>query len=359
MLAFLPAALVLAAALACAAVCICLCVPLAFADEEHSAVASSSSMAAAKALALEGMQPIGADKVKEGTYAIDAESSSPFFKIHGATLTVEDGQMSAAISIDSKSYPLVYMGTGEEAAAAGAEDYIAFDDDSWTFTVPVAALDTELDCAAWSKRRKQWYNRKLMFYAATLPADALLVELPEYGDPVETTSADTAKTAADVAAGTAGVAGDDEHEAVAIDMPDGTYSIEVNMTGGSGRASVSSPTWLIVEDGRAYARLLWSSSYYDYMIVDEERFDNLTDDGSSSTFKIPILAMDEEIPVVADTTAMGDPVEIEYYLTFYSDTVDDVDAIPQEAAIKVLGLAIIVIVVGGILNYALKRRRKR
>ena len=331
----------------------------AYADEAHKQVAPSGSMAAAKALTLEGMQPITGDKVKDGTYEIDAASSSPFFKIHGATLTVKDGKMKAAISIDSKSYPLVYMGTGEEAAAAPEEDYIAFDDDSWTFTIPVSALDSEIDCAAWSKRRHQWYDRKLMFYAATLPKSALLVDLPEYGDPVQSTGADADKTAADVAAGTAGVAGEDNHEAVAVDMPDGTYSIEVNMTGGSGRASVSSPTWLIVEDGHAYAKLLWSSSYYDYMIVDEVRYDNMTDDGSNSTFKIPILAMDEDIPVVADTTAMGDPVEIEYHLTFYSSTVSDVDAIPQEAAIKVLELAIVVIIVGGILNYVLKKRRKR
>ena len=330
----------------------------AFADEAHNKVASSSAMASAKALTLEGMQPITGDKVKDGVYEIEAESSSPFFKIKGATLTVKNGQMTAAISLDSKSYPLVYMGTGDEAAAAPASNYIEFDGDAWTFTVPVSALDQELDCAAYSKRRKQWYNRKLMFYAATLPADALLVELPEYGDPITDENANAAKTASDIALGKKGNE-NPETGAVPIDMPDGTYSIEVNMTGGSGRASVSSPTWLIVEGGYAYARLLWSSSYYDYMIMDEVRYENQTDDGSNSTFKIPILAMDEEIPIVADTTAMGDPVEIDYQLTFYSTTIDDVDAIPQEAAIKVLVIAIVIIVVGGVLNYVLKKRRKR
>ena len=315
-------------------------------------------MAAAKALTLEGMAPITADQVKEGTYDITAESSSSFFKIHGAKLTVRDGEMTAAISLDSKTYPLVYMGTGEEAAAAPAEDYIEFDGDAWTFTVPVSALDQEIDCAAYSKRRKQWYDRKLMFYAATLPEGALLVDLPEYGDPIEVSGSSAAKAASDVALSKTGTE-NPETGAVPIDLPDGEYSIEVNMTGGSGRASVSSPTWLIVKDGYAYARLLWSSSYYDYMIVEEKRYDNETDDGSNSTFTIPILAMDEDIPVVADTTAMGDPVEIEYHLTFYSTTVDDKDAIPQEAAIKVLIIALVIIVVGGILNYVLKKRRKR
>lgn len=328
----------------------------AFADEAHSKVAPASQMASSKALLLEGMAPIAGGVVKDGTYDIEAESSSPFFKIKGAKLTVRDGKMTAAIGLDSKSYPLVYMGTGEQAADAPGNDYIAFDGDTWTFTVPVEALDAEIDCAAWSKRRKQWYDRKLMFYAATLPADALLVELPQYGDPVGSDGAQAASTSTAVAAGTAH---DDGYDAVAIDLPDGEYSIEVNMTGGSGRASVSSPTWLVVEDGHAYARLLWSSSYYDYMIVEERRYDNLTDDGSNSTFVIPIVQMDDEFSVVADTTAMGDPVEVEYHLTFYSSTVDDKDAIPQEAAIKVLWIALAIIVVGGVLNHVLKKRKKR
>lgn len=313
-------------------------------------------MASAKALLLEGMQPITADMVNDGTYEIEAESTSPFFKIKAAKLTVANGKMSAVLEFDSKSYPLIFMGTAMQAAEAPYADYIEFNDSTWTFTVPVEALDAEIDCAAWSKRRKLWYDRKLMFYAATLPAGALKVELPEYGAPVDSTNTQTAKTTQDIASGTIH---DDGYEAVAIDLPDGEYSIEANMTGGSGRASVSSPTWLIVKDGHAYARLLWSSSYYDYMIVDEQRYENLTDDGSNSTFEIPITHMDEEIPVIADTTAMGDPVEIEYHLTFYSNTVDDKDAIPQEAAIKVLVIAIIVIVAGGILNYVLKKRKKK
>ena len=342
--------LLLVAVLSCA-----LALP-AFADEGHNKVAPDSETASAKTLLREGMSPIGGRDVADGVYEIEAESSSPFFKIKSATLTVRDGQMTAQIGLDSKSYPLVYMGTAKQAAAAPASDYIEFDGNAWTFTVPVEALDYEIDCAAYSKRKKQWYDRKLMFYAASLPAHALLVDVPEYGDPIESGSASAAAAPAD--ASTVAVR-DDDHEAVAIDLPDGEYSIEVNMTGGSGRASVSSPTWLIVKDGHAYARLLWSSSYYDYMMVDEVRYENQTDDGSNSTFVIPITKMDDEIDVIADTTAMGDPVEIEYHLTFYSATIDDKDAIPQEAAIKVLWIALIVIVVGGILNYVLKKKRKR
>ena len=178
------------------------------------------------------------------------------------------------------------------------------------------------------------------------------------GNSKATSSSETASWKASVDA-TSASAPIDERDAIAINLPDGEYSIEVNMTGGAGRASVSSPTWLIVKNGHAYARLLWSSSYYDYMIVAGQRYDNQTDDGSNSTFVIPIVQMDEEFAVVADTTAMGDPVEVEYHLTFYSTTVDDKDAIPQEAAIKVLWVALAIIVVGGVLNYVLKKRKRR
>ncbi len=328
----------------------------AYADEAHNKVAPDNETAAAKALLREGMTPIDGKEIVDGIYDIEAESSSPFFKIKSAKLTVRDGQMTAQIGLDSKSYPLIYMGMAKEAAAAPASDYIEFDGDSWTFTVPVSALDKEIDCAAYSKRKKQWYDRRLMFYAASLPDGALKVDPPVYGDPIESSSSSAAASPTD---SSAVAVRDDGSEAVAVDMPDGEYSIEVDMTGGSGRASVSSPTWLIVKDGHAYARLLWSSSYYDYMIVDEVRYDNQTDDGSNSTFVIPITKMDDVIDVIADTTAMGDPVEVEYHLTFYSATIDDKDAIPQEAAIKVLYIAVVIIVVGGILNYVLKKRRKR
>lgn len=326
----------------------CLFPDAARADDAHSKVASGNQVSAMKPLEYEGMTPIHGDQVKNGTYEIEAKSSSSFFRLYGATLTVKDGNMTADIVIRSSSYPLVYPGTGDEAAQAPANDYIAYDKETETFTIPVDALDEEIDLAAFSKRRTMWYDRKLMFYAASLPEGALLVDRPEYGPLVE--RSETADTTRDT---------EEEPEPVKLDMADGQYSIEVNMTGGSGRASVSSPTWLIVKDGEAYARLLWSSSYYDYMILDDTTYYNETDDGSNSTFTIPITVMDDEIDVIADTTAMGDPVEIEYHLTFYSDTVGSLDMIPQEAAIKVLWIAVIVIAVGGIANFVIKNRRKR
>ncbi len=144
-----------------------------------------------------------------------------------------------------------------------------------------------------------------------------------------------------------------------IKMEDGTYSIEVNMVGGSGRASVSSPSWFIVKDGKAYARLLWSSPNYDYMIIGGEKYENETTDGGNSTFTIPITVFDKPFSVVADTTAMDDPVEIEYALTFYKDTIAPESHVPQEAAKRVILIALAIIIIGGVLNIIVKKRRKQ
>ena len=147
-------------------------------------------------------------------------------------------------------------------------------------------------------------------------------------------------------------------EPISVSYPDGEYSIEVNMTGGSGRASISSPTLLIVKDGCAYARILWSSVYYDYMLIDSARYEKLTKDDGNSEFEIPITVMDDAMTVIADTTAMGEPVEIEYKLTFYRDTIASKSQIPQEAAKRVLVIALCIIIFGGILNHILKKRNQ-
>lgn len=149
----------------------------------------------------------------------------------------------------------------------------------------------------------------------------------------------------------------EDAEPASVSIKDGEYSIEVSLTGGSGKAFVNSPTWMKVKDGKAYATLMWSSPNYDYMIVGGEKYLNETKDGGNSTFTIPITAFDTAVPVVADTTAMGHPVAIDYTLTFYSNTIDDKGLVPQEAAKKVLMMAAIIIVVGGVLNYFVQKRR--
>ena len=63
------------------------------------------------------------------------------------------------------------------------------------------------------------------------------------------------------------------------------------------------------------AQIVWSSSHYDYMLVDGERYDALSNE-DGSTFEVPVSALDTPLAVIGDTTAMSTPHEIEYTLTF-------------------------------------------
>ena len=98
---------------------------------------------------------------------------------------------------------------------------------------------------------------------------------------------------------------------------DGTYTCDVTLEGGSGRATVESPAALTVADGRMTATIVWSSPNYDYMLVDGEKYLPTNTEGNS-TFEIPVTALDTPLDVVGDTVAMSTPHEIEYTLTFAS-----------------------------------------
>ncbi|MCC8051558.1 MAG: hypothetical protein LIO99_14195 [Clostridiales bacterium] len=142
-------------------------------------------------------------------------------------------------------------------------------------------------------------------------------------------------------------------------LSDGEYAVEVTMTGGSGKASIESPTLLTVEDGQLYARITWSSSNYDYMIVDGEKYLNQSEEDVNSSFTIPVSGLDVDVTVIADTLAMGTPHEIEYVMHFYSESLGSKSSLPQEAAKRVLAMAAVIIVGGGILNYFVKKRARR
>ena len=142
------------------------------------------------------------------------------------------------------------------------------------------------------------------------------------------------------------------------DMEDGEYSIQVDLEGPSGKASVTSPALMIVKDGRMYAQLQWSSSNYDYMIVNGEKILNESEEGRNSVFTVPITALDDKMEVIADTLAMGAPHEIDYSLTFYEDSIGSKGQLPQEAAKRVVAVALVIIVGGGILNYFVNKRNR-
>ena len=114
-----------------------------------------------------------------------------------------------------------------------------------------------------------------------------------------------------------------EDEAVTAEqlgLSDGSYTAEGSLEGGSGRASITSPVSLTIKEGKITASIEFSSPYYDYMIVDGEKYEPVNTDGNS-TFEIPVAGFDTAIPVTADTVAMSEPHEIEYTITLDAATI--------------------------------------
>ena len=102
-------------------------------------------------------------------------------------------------------------------------------------------------------------------------------------------------------------------------LTDGTYTIEVTLSGGSGRASVESPTTLVINGETLTATIVWSSPYYEYMLIDGVQYNPIQIEGNS-TFEIPIV-LDEDMAVSASTIAMSEPHLVEYTLHFDSSTI--------------------------------------
>ena len=236
--------------------------------------AASESAAASSALALE-----------DGTYTAEFDTDSSMFHVNEAsdgkgTLTVEDGQMTLHISLQSKKIVNLYVGMAADAPDHEADwlqpttDTVTYSDGTseevYGFDVPVEALDTDFQLAILGTKGK-WYDHTVSVRNAQPTMEEALA--------------------------------------------DGAYTCEVTLEGGSGRATVDSPAALTVADGKMTATIVWSSPNYDYMIVDGEKYLPTNTEGNS-TFEIPVSALGVPLSVVADTVAMSTPHEIEYTLTF-------------------------------------------
>ena len=240
----------------------------------------------------EGMEAVYAESIKDGIYSITVDSSSPMFNITECELRVENGKMTAVITMGGTGYAYIFMGTSDEAENAAEDEYIGYSEDDTgkhSFTVPVEALNKEISCAAFSKKKEQWYDRLIVFRADSLPVDAY--------------TSGTVKTAAD------------------LGLEDGQYTADVILSGGSGRASVESPALITVTEGKVIAKIIWNSKNYDYMVVEGEKYLPLESE-ENSAFEIPVASFDFDLPVSADTTAMSTPHEIEYTLRFNSSGIE-------------------------------------
>ena len=258
------------------------------ASSASSEAVSSVAESAVSEAASESAAASSARTLEDGTYTAEFDTDSSMFHVNEAsdgkgTLTVEDGQMTLHISLQSKKIVNLYVGMAADAPDHEADwlqpttDTVTYSDGTseevYGFDVPVEALDTDFQLAILGTKGK-WYDHTVSVHN------------------VEAQAAEAVETPAD-----------------------GSYTCEVTLEGGSGRATVDSPAALTVADGKMTATIVWSSPNYDYMIVDGEKYLPTNTEGNS-TFEIPVSALGTPLSVVADTVAMSTPHEIEYTLTF-------------------------------------------
>ena len=244
-------------------------------------------------------------ELEDGVYIAEFNTDSSMFHANEmcegkGELTVKDGQMTIHVSLVSKSIVNLYYGLAEDAQKDGAVlleptvDTIDYNDGTteevFGFDIPVPYLDDEFDVALIGKKGV-WYDHKV-----------------SVTNPVLKDSAETAEDASEV-----------------ISVAEGDYTIDVDLEGGSGKATIASPATVKVgADGEKIAVIEWSSPNYDYMIVDGEKYLPVNEEGNS-VFEIPVKDFDEPLEVIADTVAMSKPHEIEYTLIFHSDTMKEVE----------------------------------
>lgn len=145
-----------------------------------------------------------------------------------------------------------------------------------------------------------------------------------------------------------------QKEADGIDLPDGDYLVQADLTGGSGRASITSPATLLVTGNKAVVRIEWSSPNYDYMVLDGETYYPVNTEGNS-VFELPVTAFDTEIAVTADTTAMSVPHEIDYTICLHEDSLEKREEKPMEVIAVCYTVA--VIAAGALTGYAFWKKR--
>ena len=266
---------------------------------QESTVTPTESTETAETVSTETAQ--NEAQLPDGVYTAEFSTDSSMFHVSEAcdgkgTLTVKDGVMTIHISLGSKKILNLYPGLADDAAKDGAvlleptTDTVTYSDgmteEVYGFDVPVPVIGEEFDLALIGTKGK-WYDHKV-----------------KVSDPVAEGAADTFDLSA---------------------VEDGSYTIELTMEGGSGRASIQSPAQLAIADGAATATLEWSSPNYDYMLVNGEKYLPVNTEGNS-VFEVPVEALDAPLTMIGDTVAMSTPHEVEYTVTFHSETLESAES---------------------------------
>lgn len=235
------------------------------------------------ATATESASETIAAPVEDGVYSADFTTDSGMFHVNEAkngkgTLTVKDGEMTIHVSLASDKIVNLFAGKAEDAQKDGAAliepttDTVTYSDGAtdevYGFDIPVPVIDEEFDVALIGTHGN-WYDHK-----------------------VKVSNLEKTDT-----------------------LADGTYTPDdFSWSGGSGHINITCGE-IKIEDGQAYATIVFNSSYYTTVKVDGTSYDGLATEDSAS-FTIPVT-LNKENAIIGTTTRMTTPHDIEYIITPY------------------------------------------
>lgn len=153
------------------------------------------------------------------------------------------------------------------------------------------------------------------------------------------------------------VSDNDSSTIAANHLKDGEYTIKVTLSGGSGRAHIESPAKIKVKDGKLTARIRWSSEYYQYIQIGDQKYNKINKKGKSY-MDIPVV-LDQDINIQALTTAMSMPHLINYTIRFDSTSLKKIEKTrdkPSSHRAFICGGSVILICMAGACIY---RSRKK
>ncbi|MBQ8305572.1 MAG: hypothetical protein IJX90_05060 [Blautia sp.] len=241
--------------------------------------------------------------IEDGIYEANVTTNASMFKVVKCVLTKKDGKMTAVLTLSGTGYDYLYPGTDAEAGSADKSSWIPFDvaeDGTYTYEVPITALDTEIPIASHSQRQDKWYAR-------TITLDSETLRRLDGDEPAPTATPTPTPTPAPTYKPTTG--GGTSAVDSSTKLADGIYKPDsFSWSGGSGRMKGISCTQIRVSGGHAYATIVFNSSHIGYV-----KASGSTYYGSGGSFEIPVR-LNANNRILAMTTAMSQPHEVAYTL---------------------------------------------
>lgn len=296
--------------------------------------------------------------IEDGIYEVNAEAGGKMFRVVSCTMQVQNGQMTASVTLSGQGYNRLYLGSIEDAPNDEAhwilpENLLA---EQYTFKIPVEELDKTMDIVVHTTKSNKWDSRTLTFHSEGMKkisdngsgngngslnpggsgnGNGTLTpgnggtgngntgsngsgnagsgnngSGNSAGSSVNNGQPDTvSKSEADLNKSTAQVNS-------STGLKDGVYTPDsFSWSGGTGKVSISCSK-VTVTGGQAYATLVFSSQHYQYVKANGNTYYPSEKGARSTTFVIPV-ALNKNNTIIGMTTAMSTPHEIQYSIFVY------------------------------------------